>query len=657
MKYLYILIALFIVGCCDGKKDSTPTQTIPSVTLAIFGSPKTLIAYNEELNFTPIVEYTGDASLSFVITNKPPWGTFNSSTGTLSGTPTCAWLGSYEGIEISVSDGSINSALSVFSIEVVEQRLFSLSGTPSSQAEVDVQYQFQPLLENPEQLLIEFSIENKPSWLDFNMKTGELTGLATSGAVGLYQDIKIKAFCQNVVVELPIFSINVTSLSHFLTSRDLVSPFYGATPPKKGETRVDPSTGAHIRRLTDASELDDSSDALIVYSRYSPENVSGDYVLVFGQNSFSSWIVDQKTGDIINEVKDIEGKGVGESQEVRWHGTSEYPNRIYFVKGMKFWKINDVTKTNSLPELIRDFSTEFPNSTKIYNDVEGDSSNDSDHWAWMAVHYGENELGHMTYLVDAIIHYQVSTNTLHRLTPADLAGTNLDLEKNRDSFSYRPNMVEMSPLGDGVVIHTARKFDDSAYGGKGKDYISTWFDGAHLWPIDFNLNSQAPVKISISETHSGWAFGENNKTLFVSQNNRTDKLDAIYSNGNILGFDNRIEVAEHSDFGWNLGFHYGKVAPSKPGWIFISTYENGNSSWASNQLIMIETKPENEEPKIWRIAPTYNLYQGNYRDEAPAAMNFLGNRVYFSSNWGGKLDHRESFVIELPSNWDEILKD
>jgi hypothetical protein len=92
---------------------------------------------------------------------------------------------------------------------------------------------------------------------------------------------------------------------------------------------------------------------------------------------------------------------------------------------------------------------------------------------------------------------------------------------------------------------------------------------------------------------------------------------------------------------------------NKPNWLFVSTYSKVDNLWAGNQFLMIQIKPEIENPKIWRISPSYNIFSGNYRDEAPAAINMHGNRIYFSSNWGGKLDHRESFVIELPTHWNE----
>ncbi len=442
--------------------------------------------------------------------------------------------------------------------------------------------------------------------------------------------------------------------SNYITNKDLIEPQLGGAVPAKGQSRIDPTTGTKITRLTDASELEGSSDALIVYSRYSPENSSGQFLLVFGSNSTTSWVVDRQSGQVIQKLTHIDSKDIGEKSEIRWDTSGKHPNRIYYRHNLSLYMINDITTGPLQHTLVKDFSEVVPaSSTRIYNDVEGDSSNDSDHWAFMAAHYDG-----VTYVVDAFVHYQISTDSVHILKPSDLAGTPLAHYASSSTFP-RPNMVEISPLGTGIILHYGRAYKDDTYDVRSSD-IGTWFDGAHIWPLDFKYNQQQPTKISISETHSGWAYDETGRELFISQNNRTDQLDAIYVNGSNSGYENRIEIATHGDFGWSNGFHYGKMPSSKKGWVFINTYSNASnknhdSDWAADQLILMELKPKSQSPKIWRVSPNYNEYNGNYRDEAPAAINTLGNRIYVSTNWGGELDHREVFLFELPDDWDSKL--
>lgn len=446
---------------------------------------------------------------------------------------------------------------------------------------------------------------------------------------------------------------NPDATSNYITDRRIINPTYGSSVPQKGESRIDPVTGIKMTRLTDASELNGTNDAFIVYSRYTPENTSGNFFLAFGANSTSSWVIDRNTGNVITELKHQQNNQIGEVHEVRWDISGNHPNRVYYRYQMGFYMIDDVT--NPTTTLLRDFKNEFPNSTKLYNDVEGDSSNDSDHWAFMASHYNGSR-----YVVDGYIHYQVSTDTVHTLRPSDLAGTNLSAEVGRSSFTYRPNMVEMSPDGTGFVMHHGRKWDDSSYGGNGAAWINTWYDGAWLWPADFDFVSNPPRKISVSETHSGWAFDSEGREFFISQNNRTDLLDAVATTGSLYNYSNRLEIASHQDFGWGGGFHYGKMPPSRPDWVFINDYHNKNfssynDSWLADQLIMIKLDARTNNPTIWRIGSNYNLYDGDYRDEAPAAINYIGNRIYLSNNWGGRLGHREVFVYELPDDWNEVL--
>ena len=666
LVHVFLLFVVLLLSACGGDSDNQASeapgeQTLTPVNLppSISGEPANAVGYNEEYFFQPQVNDDGKSDLTFSVENKPGWCSFNTADGRLTGLPFSTEVGLYQDVIISVSDGVNSAKLAAFSILVTEGVNLQLSGDAELVSIVDNEYVFAPQLSisaDADSNSVHYTISNKPSWMVFDTDSGRLSGTPGGEDIGWFKNIGISAHYQGYSANVPLFDIEVRKRTAFVTSKQVILPNYGVTAPAKGEKRIDAITGAQLIRLTDANELEGSKDSLIVYSRYSPENISGDSILVFGANSTSSWVVNPASGQVTVKLVDDKGAGIGEVNEIRWHGVKDHPKRIYYVKGMQLWMIDDVSRQQETRKLIKDFSSFFPNSSKIYNDVEGDSSNDSDHWAWMAVHYGESDSGSKTFLVDAIVHYQISTDQVHSLTPADLAGSNLDLEKNRTSFRYRANMVEISPLGSGVVIHMGRMWDDSAYNGTKKLYIGSWFDGPHLWPVDFDYEKSAPVKISVDATHSGWSFDNNGQEVFISQNNRTDKLDSIIITGDGAGYDNRLEVASHKDFGWAMGFHYGKLPPTKSGWLFMSTYSKVNDLWASNQLMMIQLAPESQTPVIWRIAPAYNIYNGDYRDEAPAAVNFSGNRIYFSSNWGGMLDHREVFLINLPEDWHLSLR-
>jgi hypothetical protein len=84
----------------------------------ISGAPATAIVEGQAYAFTPTASDPDGDTLSFTITNRPSWATFNTSTGMLSGTPGSGTVGTYSNIQIRVSDGTVEAALPAFSIAV-----------------------------------------------------------------------------------------------------------------------------------------------------------------------------------------------------------------------------------------------------------------------------------------------------------------------------------------------------------------------------------------------------------------------------------------------------------------------------------------------------------------------------------------------------------
>ena len=101
----------------------------------ITGTPITSVLQGAAYAFAPSAIDADGNSLTFTITNLPPWATFDVSTGQLAGTPAAANLGSYDNITISVSDGSASASLAAFTIQVVATAAGSttLSWTPPTQ--------------------------------------------------------------------------------------------------------------------------------------------------------------------------------------------------------------------------------------------------------------------------------------------------------------------------------------------------------------------------------------------------------------------------------------------------------------------------------------------------------------------------------------------
>ncbi|MEJ1965378.1 MAG: putative Ig domain-containing protein [Gammaproteobacteria bacterium] len=84
----------------------------------ISGSAIPAVMTGQAYNFVPAAADTDGDALQFAISSKPSWATFDVSTGRLWGVPTGAQVGSYEQIEISVTDGKASTTLPRFSISV-----------------------------------------------------------------------------------------------------------------------------------------------------------------------------------------------------------------------------------------------------------------------------------------------------------------------------------------------------------------------------------------------------------------------------------------------------------------------------------------------------------------------------------------------------------
>ncbi|MBF0339878.1 MAG: tandem-95 repeat protein [Magnetococcales bacterium] len=92
----------------------TPVNDLPTIS----GTPATKVTPGVAYTFTPTAGDVDGEALTFSIQNKPAWATFNTATGTLSGTPTPGNYGSYANIVISVTAGSDTVSLPGFSIAV-----------------------------------------------------------------------------------------------------------------------------------------------------------------------------------------------------------------------------------------------------------------------------------------------------------------------------------------------------------------------------------------------------------------------------------------------------------------------------------------------------------------------------------------------------------
>jgi hypothetical protein len=192
-----------------GAGGTTPPTTNRAPVIS--GTPATSAAVGAQYTFTPTATDPDGNALTYSITNRPSWATFNASTGLLSGTATSANVGTFSNIVIGVSDGQATATLAPFAITVsnVANRPPTISGTPPISATVGTAYSFQPTASDPDGNPLTFSVTNAPSWATFSTTTGRLQGTPTSSNVGTFSNIVIKVSDGQATAQLPAFSIAV----------------------------------------------------------------------------------------------------------------------------------------------------------------------------------------------------------------------------------------------------------------------------------------------------------------------------------------------------------------------------------------------------------------------------------------------------------------
>ena len=214
LRLAALAAATALLGACGGSTsevagapdDPDPDNSAPVIS----GSPSGAIAAGSAYSFQPSATDADGDSLTFSITNRPGWATFNTSTGRLSGTPTGANAGAHANIRISVSDGSASDDLPDFSI-TVSNSAPTISGTPPAAVTAGSAYRFQPTAADANGDPLTFSITGKPGWATFNTTTGRLSGTPGSGNVGSYANIRISVGDGSATASLAAFSITVNA--------------------------------------------------------------------------------------------------------------------------------------------------------------------------------------------------------------------------------------------------------------------------------------------------------------------------------------------------------------------------------------------------------------------------------------------------------------
>lgn len=124
--------------CLDVSQRYVKFAKAPAVanrTPIIGGTPASTATVGQVYSFTPTASDPDGDTLTFALDNRPPWASFNSATGTLSGTPKSTDIGVRSEIRIRVQDGKGGEATLAFGklTTVAATGSVTLSWTPPTQ--------------------------------------------------------------------------------------------------------------------------------------------------------------------------------------------------------------------------------------------------------------------------------------------------------------------------------------------------------------------------------------------------------------------------------------------------------------------------------------------------------------------------------------------
>lgn len=202
----------------------------------IDGDPAITVKAGDTYSFSPSASDADNDALTFSITGKPAWLTFNTTTGVLSGKPASTDVGQTEDIEITVSDGKDDNSVGPFRITVTPadappapaNNAPKITGTPATLVMATQSYIFLPIATDADNDKLTFSIANRPRWATFSTATGQLSGTPARSDAATYSNIRITVNDSKTTASLPAFAITVQPAPN-------VAPVISGTPATTGQ--------------------------------------------------------------------------------------------------------------------------------------------------------------------------------------------------------------------------------------------------------------------------------------------------------------------------------------------------------------------------------------------------------------------------------------
>jgi hypothetical protein len=147
-----------------------------------------------------------------------------------------------------------------------------ISGSPAPQVLVGDNYSFSPSASDADGDSLSFSIQNKPDWTQFDSSTGRLSGMATTGTEGTYNDISISVSDGFTSVSLPRFSIEVTQAALGVVTLSWTAPVTNQDGTPLTDLRsYTIYYGSESGNYTDTIEVDNAGTTTYVVENLVPD--------------------------------------------------------------------------------------------------------------------------------------------------------------------------------------------------------------------------------------------------------------------------------------------------------------------------------------------------------------------------------------------------
>ncbi len=142
----------------------------------ISGTPASTVDTDALYSFTPVASDADTAdTLSFSISNKPAWASFNTGTGQLSGTPATSDIGVTSGIVISVTDGKASASLPAFNLTVKAKNVAPVASDSAATLEEDTTLTLTLTAQDANQDPLTYEIVSQPAHGSVTLQGATLT--------------------------------------------------------------------------------------------------------------------------------------------------------------------------------------------------------------------------------------------------------------------------------------------------------------------------------------------------------------------------------------------------------------------------------------------------------------------------------------------------